>query len=265
VGATRHPLITFSSDYGPTDEYVGVCHLVIAHLAPDVRIIDLVHGIRGVRAGATLLAQSLAYMHQAVHLAIVDPGVGTDRRAVVIETQSGSLLVGPDNGLLTSAADVLGGVAAAFELTNPDYQLSPVSATFHGRDIFAPAAAHLALGVEPQEFGPALDTNSLVRLPASHVEVSNGRLVADVLRTDWYGNLQLAARDLDLAAARFGALVRVGGSGEAFEARVGRTFADAQPGGLVVYLDSGAHVAVACNGGSARELLGDPETVTITG
>jgi S-adenosylmethionine hydrolase len=258
-------LLTFSSDYGPTDEYVGVCHLVIAGIAPDTRVIDLVHGIRGIRAGATLLRQALPFAPTGIHLAIVDPGVGTDRRAVVVGTSSGALLVGPDNGLLTPAADVLGGATQAFELENAGYRLSPVSATFHGRDIFAPAAAHLSLGVPPESFGPTVDVATLVRLPEPRVEVSNGRLVADVLRTDWYGNLQLAARDVDLVEAKFAERVRVSGKGEPLEARLGRTFADAGPGELVVYLDSGGHVAVARNGGSARDMLGDPEIVTITG
>ena len=257
-------MITFSSDYGPTDEYVGVCHLVVAGVAPGTRVIDLVHGIRGIRAGATLLRQALPFAPSGIHLAIVDPGVGTERRAVVIATGNGALLVGPDNGLLAPAADALGGVMAAFELENPDYRLSPVSATFHGRDIFAPAAAHLSLGVTPESFGPAVDVDMLVRLSDPLVEVSEGRLVADVLRTDWYGNLQLAARDTDLVEAKFHERVLVSGSAGSIEARVGLTFADAQPAGLVVYIDSGGHMAVARNGGSARDLLGDPETVTIS-
>lgn len=264
-GAARHPgLLTFSSDYGPTDEYVGVCHLVVAGIAPAARVIDLVHGIRGIRAGATMLRQALPFAPPGVHLAIVDPGVGTGRRGVVIATGIGALLVGPDNGLMTPAADVLGGATAAFELANPDYRLSPVSSTFHGRDIFAPAAAHLSRGVEAEDFGPPVDVSTLVRLPEPRVEVSDGLLIADVLRVDWYGNLQLAARADDLAAADLGDRVRTRSDREACDAVVGRTFADAGAGEVVVYVDSGGHVAVACNGGSARDLLGDPETVTIT-
>jgi hypothetical protein len=242
-----------------------VCHLVIAGIAPDVRIVDLVHGIRGVRAGATLLRQGLPFAPTtAVHLAVVDPGVGTPRRAVVIQTNAGALLVGPDNGLLPPAADALGGAVAAHELTEDRYKLAPVSTTFHGRDIFAPAAAHLALGVEPSSFGPAIDVASLVRLPTPHVEVSAGRIVSDVLRVDWYGNLQLAATDVDLAGAALGDELSVSSNAGSFDARLGRTFADAEPEGLVVYVDSGGHVAVACNGASARDLLGDPAAVTIT-
>ncbi|MEX0873440.1 MAG: SAM-dependent chlorinase/fluorinase [Actinomycetota bacterium] len=258
-------LVTFSSDYGPTDEYVGVCRLVIAGIAPEVRIVDLVHGIRGVRAGATLLRQSLPFAPTtAVHLAVVDPGVGTQRRAVVIQTNAGALLVGPDNGLLPPAADALGGAVAAHELTEERYQLAPLSSTFHGRDVFAPAAAHLALGVTPEAFGPAVDIGDLVRLRPAHVDVSTGKLTADVLRVDWYGNLQLAATDVDLATADFGDELSVSNGAESFDARLGRTFADGEPGALVVYIDSGGHVAVACNGSSARELLGDPAAVTIT-
>jgi hypothetical protein len=242
-----------------------VCHLVIAGIAPDVRIVDLVHGIRGVRAGATLLRQSLPFAPtSAVHLAVVDPGVGTQRRAVVIQTNVGALLVGPDNGLLPPAADALGGAVAAYELTQERYQLAPRSTTFHGRDIFAPAAAHLALGVEPESFGPAVDPRDLVRLPPAHVGVSAGTLTTDVLRVDWYGNLQLAATDVDLASANLGDELSVSCVAGSFEARLGRTFADGEPGALVVYVDSGGHVAVACNGSSARELLADPNLITIS-
>ncbi len=191
---------------------------------------------------------------------MVDPGVGTERRGVAIVCGRGDVLVGPDNGLLPPAADALGGVSAAYELTDPRYRLEPVSSTFHGRDVFAPAAAHLASEVQASELGPALEPEGLVRLPAPATVVSSGRLESDVTRVDWYGNLQLAATDDDLARASLGSEAQV----SEFVVVVGRTFADAEPGGLVVYVDSGGHVAIARNGGSARDLLQDPERVVVT-
>ena len=223
-------------------------------------MVDLAHGIRGVRAGSVILRQSVVEAPDgSVHLAVVDPGVGTDRRGVVIAARRGDVLVGPDNGLLTPAADALGGVAAAFELTNIRYQRESVSATFHGRDIFAPAAAYLSLGVRADDFGAGIDASSLVRVPEPSTSISSGELTSDVARVDWYGNLQLAATASELEQAGFGERVVVG----ELDATIGKTFSDAAPGGLVVYVDSGRHVAIARNGGSARDLLQDPERVTL--
>jgi S-adenosylmethionine hydrolase len=252
-------LITFSSDYGPTDEFVGVCHLVIARIAPDVRVIDVAHGIRGIRGGSVVLAQSLTEAPVgAVHLAVVDPGVGTRRRPVVIVCGNGSALVGPDNGIFFPVADLLGGVTSAFELTNEEYRGPVVSTTFHGRDIFAPAAAHLALGVDPADLGPRVD--ELVRLEPSDVRVADGALEADVTRADWFGNLQLAATGMDLAGSGLSGDVAVNG----VDAIVAEKFADVAAGELLVYVNSAGQVALACNGASAREMLHDPDRVTLS-
>lgn len=263
MGATR--FVTFSSDYGLADEFVGVCHAVIARIAPDVRVIDLAHGLTGLRAGAAALAQSVAFAPDGVHLAIVDPGVGTERRGVAIVTQPGWLLVGPDNGLLIPASNVLGGATEAYELLEARFRLVPVSATFHGRDIFAPAAAHIARGVEPSELGPPVPLDELVRLAPPLCSVSQGSLLSDVIRSDGFGNLQLAATAADLRASGIGGRVTVSTAhGAGVDAVVGRTFADADAGGLVVLIDSAGFVGLAVNGGSAAERLGAPERVTIT-
>jgi S-adenosylmethionine hydrolase len=252
-------LVTFSSDYGPTDEFVGVCHLVMARIAPDVRVLDVTHGIRSVRGGSVVLAQSLTEAPLgAVHLAVVDPGVGTDRRGVVIVCGNGSMLVGPDNGIFFPVADLLGGVVAAHELTEPSLRGPALSATFHGRDIFAPAAAHLALGVEPHAFGAAVQ--DLVRLSPPDVGVSDGMLEADVVRIDWFGNIQTAATEVDLIGSALSGSVLVNG----VEATIGEKFADVEPGALLVYVNSAGHVAIARNRASANELLHDPERVTFT-
>src|SRR5581483_10504083 len=143
---------------------------------------DITHGVRPQRVlqGALILSNTLPYMPEGIHLAVVDPGVGTDRKALALRGRDGRLYVGPDNGLLLPAAERLGGVDGAWELANPQYRLEPVSYTFHGRDVFAPAAAHLAAGVEPGDLGPPVDPTSLVRLDLPRAEISAGRIRAHV-------------------------------------------------------------------------------------
>src|SRR3954468_13978679 len=168
-------VITFLTDFGLEDDFVGTCHGVIARIAPELRVIDITHGIRPGRIlqGALMLANTLAYMPEGVHLAVVDPGVGGQRRPLALRDVSGRVYVGPDNGLLLPAAERFGGVAAAHEIANPAYALDQVSRTFHGRDLFSPAAAHLALGVPLGELGPPIDTQELVRLAPPQPEVGH--------------------------------------------------------------------------------------------
>jgi S-adenosyl-L-methionine hydrolase (adenosine-forming) len=254
----RNSWISFTSDYGVEDGFVAACAGVIATIAPDARVLTVTHSVppQDIRRGATVLAQTVPYCPQAVHLAVVDPDVGTPRRPVAIVAEGG-VFVGPDNGLLMPAADALGGARAAYELVEPKYRLSTVSATFHGRDIFAPAAAHLATGVDPELLGPAIDPAELVRLPKPRIVAEQGELTTEVLGTDHFGNLQLAARLTDLAAfgATPGETVRVQVRGQALPATVGRTFADVPLGETVVFVDSAGHVAIAVNGGSAANHL----------
>src|SRR5690348_17673187 len=162
-------------------------------IAPAVEILDITHGIppQQVLQGALVLANTLPYMPEGVHLAVVDPGVGTQRRAVALRGGDGRLYVGPDNGLLVPAAERLGGIDGAWELENPAYRLEPVSRTFHGRDVFAPAAAHLANGVDPAELGPSLDPPSLVRLEVPEPVARDGFIRAHVVIVDRFGNVQL--------------------------------------------------------------------------
>src|SRR5919197_2871646 len=185
--------VTFLSDFGLEDEFVGTCHGVIKRIAPEVQIIDITHGIppQNVLHGALVLAKTLEYMPLGVHLAVVDPGVGSARRPLALEDGEGRLYVGPDNGLLVPAAEAGGGIASAHELANPRYALQPVSRTFHGRDLFAPAAAHLALGVPPADLGPPLDPDVLVRITIPEPEVSATRIGATTLAVDRFGNVQL--------------------------------------------------------------------------
>src|SRR5437588_2294356 len=160
------PVITFLSDYGLEDDFVGVCHGVIAGICPEAVVIDINHGVRrhDVSAGALILAAALPYMPIGVHFAVVDPDVGAERRAVALRLADRRLLVGPDNGLLSLAAQHGGGVVEAVDIAASAFRLEPVSATFHGRDIFAPVAARLAAGAELGKAGQPCDPGDLVVL-----------------------------------------------------------------------------------------------------
>ena len=199
----RFDTITFLSDYGTADEFVGVVKSVIRSIAPAVSVIDLTHDIRpyDVRGGSLTLGRAAQYLCPGVVLAVVDPGVGSERRAVAVEVGGGqSYLVGPDNGLLASAVAMSGGASAAVELTNPEFQLPAPGATFAGRDVCAPAAAHLCLGVPLDAFGPAI--NPLALLPGLMPimrEEDGGLLIAEVLWVDHYGNCQLNVDPDDVA------------------------------------------------------------------
>jgi S-adenosyl-L-methionine hydrolase (adenosine-forming) len=264
--------ISFTTDYGLDDGFVTACVGVIARIAPRARMLHVTHRVpaQDIRRGATVLAQTVPYLPQAVHLAVVDPGVGTARRPLALVTANG-LLVGPDNGLLVPAAEALGGIVAAHELTERAYQLAEVSATFHGRDLFAPAAAHLAAGVPPDRLGPAVDPATLVRLRPLETAVEQGVLRSEILSVDGFGNIQLAATraDLEATGCAQGAAVRVRVHDRSVEATIGRTFHDVQPGAMVVLVDSAGHAALAANGGSAaRELTcaaGDTVTIRTDG
>jgi S-adenosylmethionine hydrolase len=252
--------IAFLTDFGLRDDFVGTCHGVIKRIAPDVQIIDITHGIEAhqVLQGALVLAATLPYMPTGVHLAVVDPGVGGVRRAVALRDEEGRLYVGPDNGLLVPAAEAGGGIVAAHELANPDYALQPVSRTFHGRDLFAPAAAHLARGVPLQELGPPLDPEVLVRLRLPVAEVDATRIHASALYVDRFGNVQLnlAADHLARAGAEPGRKVMLELPGGPRTAVVARTFADVAPGETVLYEDSYGNVAIAISRGNAASSLG---------
>jgi S-adenosylmethionine hydrolase len=252
--------ITFLSDFGLQDDFVGTCHGVMKRIAPDVQIIDITHGIppQQVLQGALVLASTLPYMPEGVHLAVVDPGVGGVRRALALRDETGRLYVGPDNGLLVPAAERFGGIAAVHELANPEYSLQPVSRTFHGRDLFSPACAHLALGVPLEELGPPLAADALVRLDLPEPRFGENEIHATVLYVDRYGNtaLNLTREHLEQADVLPGRRIEVEVGGERYFAVAARTFADARAGDIVLYEDSYRNVAVAINKGSAAQMLG---------
>lgn len=253
----RYDTISFLSDFGHQDEFVGVVHSVVRSIAPQVAIVDITHGIapHDVRAGALALARSAQYLCPGVVLAVVDPGVGTDRKAVAVEVGDGaSVLVGPDNGVLASAVALVGGATRAVELTNADYQLAQLGTTFDGRDVFAPAAAHLALGVDMAELGPELNASQLMPGLLPIIDVEDGGLVLEVLWVDTYGNVQLNIGPDDLADWGDPFLLTAGERKETIGLRPAyRSLSTGEVGAIV---DSSGLVSLALNGSSAAAHLG---------
>jgi S-adenosylmethionine hydrolase len=240
--------ITFLSDYGLQDEFVGVCHGVVAGIAPDARVIDLTHGVprHDVWAGALALRRALPFTPPGVHIAVVDPGVGGPRRGIALRAGD-RLLVGPDNGLLAPAAEDAGGVVEAVDLAASPWLRHPVSATFHGRDVFAPVAARLAMGVPLADAGEAIDPATVRTLDLPVPRRDGVALVAHALAFDAYGNVFLDVHGEELPNN-----VTVGGR----PAVRATTFADVPVGGLLLYEDSSGTLALAINQGSARDELG---------
>ena len=254
----KHRFVTFLTDFGLADDFVGTCHGVLKRIAPDVEIIDLTHGIepQAVLQGALVLRNTLPYLPPGVHLAVVDPGVGSARRPLVLRDRDGRVFVGPDNGLLVPAAE-LAGIESAHELANPAYALPSVSRTFHGRDLFAPAAAHVALGVELSELGPPLAPDALVRLDVPIAAAHDGTVSAAVLYVDRFGNMQLnlTREDLESVGVVPGTRLELDLGGDRYFATAARTFGDARPGEIVLYEDSYRNIAIAINRGSASEMF----------
>ena len=254
-------LITLLTDYGVEDDFVGVCHAVIAGIAPESRIIDLTHGIprHDVRTGALVLRRALPYSPAGVHVAVVDPEVGGRRRAVALRTvKEDRLLVGPDNGLLIPAAERFGGVAQAVEISTSRCRLTPVSATFHGRDLFAPVGAHLAAGVDLADAGDPLEPGELIELDLPSGRLEGSEIVAHVLTIDRYGNVTLDAEHVLLARSglRLGQSVMVEAAGREHAAVYSHAFTDVAPGELLLYEDAYRTLALAVNRGSAADRLG---------
>jgi S-adenosylmethionine hydrolase len=262
--------VSLLTDYGLEDGFVAACHgVMLQQLAADQRLLDITHLVPpgDLRRGSAVLAQTVPHLPDlSVHVAVVDPGVGTERRGVVLRSGSDRLLVGPDNGLLIDAAEALGGIDAAYEITNRALMLEPVSATFHGRDVFAPVAARLATGTDPAEVGPPIEPEGLVRLPEPVrrlVEDVDGppAAEAEIVTVDRFGNVQtsLDAELLGYLRIDVGGRLRVRSApqrDQLGELRLGRTFGDVPSGDPVAYLDSSGLFTLAVNGGSAAARLG---------
>jgi len=253
--------IVFLSDFGYRNEWVGICHAVVNRIAPESSIVDLSHGVPplDVRNGALLLVDSLPYLAaDAVLLAIVDPSVGRDRD-LAFEANDGRLVVGPDNGLLAPAAAALGGVARAVEITSPDVVLSPISPSFHARDVLAPAAAHLASGVALEELGPAVDPASLAQMAIPEPTVEHGKIECEVLDLNRFGNVLLNVRAADLAASGLGqdGAVQIDATSGSARAERVSTYADVESGEWGLIVDPrGWALVIRGNPANAAEGLG---------
>lgn len=266
---TRAPVITLLTDFG-FDGAAAICRGVMLGICPDAQIVDVAHAIRkyAIGDGAFILRISLPFMPVGTHVAVVDPGVGSDRRPIAVRTGRGDVLVGPDNGLLVPAAEALGGLVEARVLENRELWLTPdTSSTFHGRDIFSPVAARLAAGqARFDEVGPQLDLHDLTRLPVPPTAARVGLLETAVAYVDSFGNIRLAATPEDLRTAigelDVGRPVTVefpAAAGRPLhreETRFAPTFARVEPGASLVYIDSDGDVAFADNQGNAAARIG---------
>lgn len=263
ASASDRPIITFLSDFGLGDEWAGVCKGVMCTLAPECRVVDLTHQVPpfDIRKGAFVLAAAVPRLRAAAHLAVVDPTVGVaERRAVAVESRIGDILVGPDNGLLVPALGRLGGPRRAVEITNPEIMLRPVCPTFHARDVFAPAAAHLARGGAFDELGQALDADSLIAAPWPTAEVSPRSVFAEIIDVDHFGSARLSCSRGEIQRGGF-----VLSQGNPYELSVDErtapttfatTYGGVAPGEAVLLFDSSDFLAIAVNQGSAVNVLG---------
>jgi len=253
--------LTFLSDYGLEDGFVAACHGVATRFAPHARIIDVTHLVPpgDVRRGAAVLAQTVPYLPAAVHVAVVDPGVGTARLGVAVQA-GGRVFVGPDNGVLSWAIAGVGGAERAVQLSNSDLWLHPVSPTFHGRDIFTPVAAQLSNGADLVTVGTEIAVADLVTLPAPTSRVHDGEVEGEVMSVDRFGNVQLSitASEISLIGASFGSTLVVRCGRRQLTVPYLKTFAAVAPGELVAFTDSAGLVSLAVNAGDAAQRLGLP-------
>ncbi len=267
----RYDTISFLSDYGVRDEFVGIVKCVIADLAPHAKVIDLTHDIPpfDVRAGSLALARCISYVPTGIVLAVVDPGVGTTRRAVAVSVGGGrGVLIGPDNGLLSMGTALAGGAESAVVLNNPEYQLATPGTTFAGRDIFAPAAAHLCNGVPLAALGDAIDPNVLLPgvVPLSRVE--GEETIAEITWVDRYGNCQLNVGPDEVSS--YGSTLSItfttaSGERSSRSAVVAPNFS-AIGGGIGLVIDSFGMLAISVDRGSAADALslGVGDAVTLS-
>ncbi len=250
--------VCFLSDFGLADDFVGTCKGVMLGVTPGLTIVDLTHDVPGfaVEVGAEILEHATRYMPaDAVYLAVVDPGVGTERRALALRTERNALLVGPDNGLLMPAADALGGVAEAVVIDNPEYHVHPVSHTFHGRDVFSPATANLAAGTTLARLGRSLSPASLVRLEApGDLGGPGGTLEGTIISIDRFGNARLSIAYED-SGLEYGDWLRIDAGDGHMSVRYVETFGASKAGELVLVPDSHWRLSLCVNRGNAAQAL----------
>jgi len=243
-------IVTLTSDFGSRDPYVAEMKAVILSICPDAVIVDVSHEIEkfNIRIGAFMLASAVPYFPKdTVHVAVVDPDVGTERRSILVQTQRG-FFVGPDNGLLILAAEKQG-IISIHEITNPKLMLSSVSCTFHGRDVFAPAAAHLANEVPPSDFGPEI--RDVVKPKFRKVKISKGALIGEVLHVDGFGNVITNVNEKYMTQLHSGAWITAELPNRNLRLKFGKTYAEAQPKEALALIGSHGYVELAINQGNA--------------
>jgi S-adenosylmethionine hydrolase len=260
------PVITFLTDFGPAAP--AVCRGVMFRICPDANVIDINHNVPrfSIREGAGSLVFALPHMPVGTHVAVVDPGVGTDRLPVALRVARGDVLIGPDNGLLLAAAEALGGIVEARAIDNRDLMLPVVTSSFHGRDIFAPVAAHLANGVLYESVGPTVPVDGLVRLPSVRPSIGEGVLDTTIVQILVFGNVTFAGTPADLEAAigplEPGRRLTVDFPGQNGTPAISestvweRTFGRVPVGSSLLMSDSEGHLSLADNQGDAARRLG---------
>ena len=266
------PFVSLTSDWGLRDPSAAICRGVVLNIAPGALIVDITHEVDkyNIRHGALMLWCALPFLPIGAHVCVVDPGVGTARRPIAIETGRGDYLIGPDNGVLLPGAERLGGIVRVHQIENPQYRLPVVTATFHGRDLFTPAAAHLALGVPLDAFGPQVDPQGLTPIDWPPVIARENELETSIIYRDTFGNVKLAGLAADFAAAlpeiAYGDKVDVHfGKSAAKATRMtwAQTFGQVSGGGYLVYEDSYGRLCIAQNQGDAARTLGLEELTQV--
>lgn len=256
----RSKRITFISDFGEGDGWTGICKAVVKDINPDAEIIDIAHDIPGfdIRKGAFVLATAVLYIKAAAHMAVIDPGVGGQRRPVVVKSLNGGVFVGPDNGLLIPAVKRDGGVDSAFAISNPVYMLYDGMATFNARDIFAPAAAHISRGISPEDFGEQLDVDTLTPGPWGEARMSSQGWEAEIIDIDRFGTarLNIQSHDKERIDLEIDKHVELMLSSRTEQVTFKNTFSDVAPGETLILIDSSGFLSIAVNTGSAADKLG---------
>ena len=260
-------MITLTTDFGLKDPYAAEMKAVILGISPNAVIIDITHEVAkfNVRMGAYVLSSAAPYFPRGtIHVAVVDPGVGTQRRPILIQTKQG-FFVGPDNGILVMATENQG-IKRIYEITNPKFMLSKVSSTFHGRDVFAPAAAHLAGRVNPAEFGPEI--HEITKPELAKVTKRKNVLFGEVLHVDNFGNIITNVRETELARIRVKERVNVELPDHKLKLKFCRAYADAKPQQPLALIGSHSYLEIAMNQGDAaaefNTKVGDKVTVSLS-
>ena len=270
--AGNRPFVSLTSDWGMRDPSAAICRGVVLNIAPEALIVDVTHEVDkyNIRHGALMLWCALPFLPIGAHVCVVDPGVGTARRPIAIETGRGDYLVGPDNGVLLPGAERLGGIVRVHQIENAQYRLPVVTSTFHGRDLFTPAAAHLSLGVPLDSFGPRVDPEKLTPIDWPPVIARDNELETSVIYRDTFGNVKLAGLAADFAAAlpeiTYGdkVEVRFGKSGaKATSMTWAQTFGQVSADDYLVYEDSYGRLCIAQNQGDAAKTLGLDELTSV--